>query len=217
MFYKCLNVSPEDLFDSTKYILVDKINYSNILSFIYPYIKPREKVMYSFYLVLLIEGVFWGYYSVKLFSSNIFTIWEYVGNTLLWMVLPFLLIIPVHEMIHGIAFKIMGAKKLTFGANIREMVFYVTADRFVLNKSMFIFLALTPFCIFTAFFIWFLFSSSFVVQWIGAMLLCLHTSCCIGDFALISYIGINVPRGKFYTFDDISVKTSYFFKKKSGF
>lgn len=213
MFFKHHIISYTELFDTSKYKLVEEINYSNIVSFIYPYLKPREWIMYSFYIFLFILGFLWGYYSVELLLNKVFSIWKLLGNTLFWISLPFLIIIPVHELIHGFAFKLMGAQKLKFGANFHELVFYVTCDKFVLNKNMFIFLALAPFCIFTIFFACLLFSPSLVVQWIGAMLLFLHTSCCIGDITLISYTAINAPKTGFYTFDDISTKTSYFFIK----
>jgi hypothetical protein len=213
MFLKPLKVTSTDLIDPDKYSLIEIVDYASILPFIRRYIKPREILMYSFYLLLIFTLFIWVYLSIELYLNRIFTIWQFFGISFFLLIIPLIIIIPVHELLHGIAFKLMGAKKLVFGANVREMVFYVTADQFVLNKTMFYFLALTPFCAFSTFFIWLLFSSSLIIQWIGALMLCMHTSCCIGDFALLSYINLNARGCDFFTFDNVATKTSYYFKK----
>jgi hypothetical protein len=120
-----------------------------------------------------------------------------------------ILIIPPHEILHGLAYRILGARQILFGVDFRQFIFYVTADRFPISRNELRFLALTPFFVLNAACItlttfwfrdWILFSST--------LLLC-HNLMCIGDFALTSYA--NKLKGEVYTFDEIEKKKSYFY------
>lgn len=103
----------------------------------------------------------------------------------------FILLIPVHELIHGIGYKLAGATKVSYRVVWRKFVVYAMADRFVTRRTAFVALALAPFILInTALIILIALTnpawSSFFT---GALVM--HTAGCSGDFALVSY---------FYTF-----------------
>ena len=65
----------------------------------------------------------------------------------LGMALALTLLVPVHEGIHGLAYKLIGAPKVEFGSDIRKFIFYAMADHFVMNWRHFQFVALSPFVV----------------------------------------------------------------------
>ncbi len=54
------------------------------------------------------------------------------------MITGFTIIIPVHEGIHAIVYKMLGAKNIRFGADVKKMIFYATADKYVTTRKKFI-------------------------------------------------------------------------------
>ncbi len=207
-----MKVTAEDLHDSGSFELIETVDYRNIVWFVVKYIKSRVLVMMVFYLFFILTIIGSGYFSLALIIKGHMGIFSLMGRAILIICISMVPIIPLHELLHGVAFKILGAGKLIFGANFREMVFYVTVDRFVLDKKQFYFLALTPFVVFSLLFIPFLFVSNIYIQWVASLLLAFHTSCCIGDFGLMAYFSKEGKGADLYTYDDVTTKTSYFFR-----
>lgn len=208
-----MRVTAEELQKSGCYELVETLDYRSIVWFVIKHIKSRVPVMMGFYLFFILTIIGFGYISLALIIKGDMGIFSLMGQAILIICISTVPIIPLHELLHGAAFKILGAGKLVFGANLREMVFYVTVDRFVLDKKQFYFLALTPFVVFSLLFIPFLFVSSIYIQWIASFLLAFHTSCCIGDFGLMAYFSKAGKGADLYTYDDVTTKTSYFFRR----
>ena len=202
-----------ELFDDSRYELVEKVNYNNLVSFLFQYFRANTGIMKFFYLFLLVCFLVFIYVSFHLFGGGILSFFRFLARTALVIIVSTIVIVPVHELLHGMVFLIFGAKKLEFGANLKQFYFYVTAGNFVLNKTQFTLLALAPFIIFSIVFIIIAVISGPVVSWISLLLLAYHTSCCIGDMAMISYMNIHGKHGKIYSFDDVETKTSYFFRR----
>jgi len=162
--------------------------------------------------------------ALTLFCLVLLTVWGFSHDWLTWtkLVKQFItgvfagsiLIIPFHELFHGLAYRILGAKKIRFGADLKQLIFFVTADRFpVANKELY-FLALLPFVTINALTI------ALVFVWLphlfvlfGFFLLA-HNLMCIGDFAIVNY-AFN-EAGDIYSFDEIERKKSYFYKKENA-
>jgi hypothetical protein len=53
-------------------------------------------------------------------------------------------LIVIHELIHALAYKFVGATHLSFGMNLKQFVFYVQADKQILNYKQFRLVALAP-------------------------------------------------------------------------
>ncbi len=119
-----------------------------------------------------------------------------------------LVIIPLHEAIHGVAYWILGARDIRFTANWKKFYFTAQAHLFVVNAGEFAFVALAPFGLITLaalgiMGIW--------PAWTGQMLglVFIHTLMCGGDFALLSYVYQHRRKG-IVTYDDSEKEEAYF-------
>lgn len=201
-----MKILPEELKENG-YTLSDQFEHTQIVPFIQPYLKPNNLVM-IFY---------WGFNILLLLSVVIS-----------WILLPegksgaltkfglgaglFAVLIPIHELIHGIGYKLAGAPKVSYKAHIKKLIFYAMADRFVIASKPFILLAIAPFIIINSLLITGIAISPAHLNYILAGALLMHTSGCAGDFALISYYYVNRSK-EIVTYDDQSAQITYFFTK----
>ena len=123
-----------------------------------------------------------------------------------------ILIIPFHELFHGLAYWILGAKKIKFGANLQQQLFFVTADRFPVTARELLFLALLPFIIINAVTVstLILCLPQFIILF-GFFLLA-HNMMCIGDFAIVNYA--QNEGEEIYSYDETERKKSFYYKKR---
>ncbi|MBL0095147.1 MAG: DUF3267 domain-containing protein [Bacteroidetes bacterium] len=139
-----------------------------------------------------------------------------VGDSILKLFLGFFvffLIVPIHELIHGIGYKLAGAEKVSYKAIWKQMIFYAMADRFVARKKQFVLLAIAPFVLINTLFITLFLYLPEPVSWVSYGALLMHTAGCSGDFALMSYF-YNYWEKNPVTYDDVVGQMSYFFLKK---
>lgn len=130
-------------------------------------------------------------------------------------VLVFILLIPPHEMIHGLAYRLAGAPRVSYGVNWKKLYFYAVADQFVVKRKSFIFIALAPFFVISATVI---LTISFVdvqMKWLLFGVLLMHTTACAGDFALLSFYERNRNFSEIFTYDDVGKHISFFYVKES--
>ncbi|MBO0951102.1 DUF3267 domain-containing protein [Fibrella forsythiae] len=133
------------------------------------------------------------------------------GSQFLIGFLVFFPLITVHEFIHGIFFKRVGAPRVGYGWSWKGMMAYAYAQNYVMNLREVAFVAAMPFLILTPTLIvvWVLLPAYGVV-W--GTLLFLHTTGCIGDFVLINFWRKNQHRSMF-TYDDVENESrTYFFE-----
>jgi hypothetical protein len=115
-------------------------------------------------------------------------------------------------LLHGIAFKIFGARKLKYGKDLKQMMFYVTVHQFVMNRKEFSVLALMPFVVITLFLLimeWIL-PNTYI--WLFLSAIFWHATMCIGDFAMLAFFE-RFNNLEMYTFDDAENKITYFYCK----
>lgn len=123
-------------------------------------------------------------------------------------------LIVIHELLHAIAYLIVGARKLSFGMNLKKFMFYVQADKQVLNYKQFMLVALAPAVVVG------------VVSLTGAIfyygqpfyyfflvIFGLHGLFCGGDFGLLCFFE-NRKDDEIYTFDVKKEGKTYFYKRK---
>jgi len=121
-----------------------------------------------------------------------------------------LLLIPLHEGLHLIPFRLAGANDIRMGADLRQGIVYVTAHRFVAGRRLFTMVALTPFFIITTGITIALILSPPWWQWVLSMSLLVHTTMCAGDAALLGFMGSYKNR-RLFTWDDADRKEAYFY------
>ena len=125
----------------------------------------------------------------------------------------FTVLIVLHELLHAIAYLLVGAKKLSFGMNLKKFLFYVQADRQVLNYKRFMIVALAPAVVVATV------SLAGAIYFYGQplyyffmVLFGLHGLFCGGDFGLLCFFE-NQKDDEIYTFDVKKEGKTYFYKR----
>ena len=172
----------------------------------------RRGLLTRFYLLLnlflLLLMILLGAWQVTNGLINTSTV---ILNSILGMGLALTLLVPVHEGIHGLAYKLVGAPKVQYGSDIRRFIFFAMADHFVVGFPRFIVVALAPFFVINLSAIFAIFYVSVNYQWILLGVLLMHTGACAGDFAMLSFFLRHRPEG-ILTYDDVEGQRSFFFR-----
>ncbi len=188
-----------------------ELDFNDMIPFVFKYIRKPGLVPWVFvtlhaaFLAFAIGFVIWG-------VSEGWLKWTLIiKQSLLGIIAGSIIVIPPHELLHGLAYRMLGAKKIRFGADLHQFIFYVTADRFPISGTQLYLLAMTPFVVINALLI------AITALWLPqitlftAIMLLSHNIMCIGDFAMVNYV--RQTPGEIYTFDEIDRKKSFFFKK----
>jgi hypothetical protein len=126
----------------------------------------------------------------------------------------FLLLLWVHELLHAVAYWIVGAKKVRFVVVWDKGIAYTIAPDFVASGREITWLALFPFAVITPVLV-----AGMVVlaEWktLVAFTLLLHTTACLGDFAIVNYCRKR-KREKLWTVDPAGAEVSYFYRERTA-
>ncbi len=201
-------LTPENL-EANGYILHEQLKHDQLMAFVGRYFFKKNPVMY-FYWIFNIVIVLGGF--VLLYQSP-----DKIGPAMSKFcqgIAAFFLLIPIHELIHGIGYRIAGAEKVTYKAVWKQLVFYAMADRFVARGTPFIVLALAPFVILNALCIVLFFTLPPLWNWLAFGALVMHTAGCSGDFALVSYFYTH-RKADPVTWDDVAAQESFFYLKNT--
>jgi hypothetical protein len=204
------NITPEELRTSGNYELVKELGHDEIIDFVASQLKKLRWPMVFFYgFNILLAGLIALYTAGNVFHSYISwgAYWKYL---ILGLVTGMLVVIPFHEIIHGIAYKIAGAPRIKFGANLKQMMFYAAAPGFVATRQDFYLVAFSPFALINILFLSGMLFGTPPLQWASLVALFIHSTMCVGDFAMVNYFAA-FPGKKCYTYDDDSDNRSYFF------
>ena len=205
-------IQVSDLKDGQRFRFITSVEHENVVPFVFRYIWKKNNVTYLYFGANIIFLV----YLLRIITTQMIPGSWNPGTTLWQLFLGFILypvlLVPVHEGIHGLVYLLIGATKIKFGADLKQYIFYVTADHFVLGKNSFYKLAFTPFIILSLA----LTAASIYIQqpysWGFSLCLLAHGTMCIGDFALASLFA-EYPEKEIHTYDQASEKTSFFYEK----
>jgi len=198
--------------DSNRYQLIHILHHNDIQSFVLeqysaktPWIQFYKLSRWFLILLAISLMAFWG-------ITEQLSGWQILA-AVAYGLLSFIVLIPIHESIHGIASLLLGAKKVRFKVLWRKLAFLAEAPEFVMNFKTFFLIAIAPFFIINSILlIWMLFHlQSPYYLLIGLVALLVHTLGCIGDFALISFFE-QQKEAEIYTFDRAGAGCSYFYK-----
>lgn len=202
----------EDLLSSGKYNILKTLKYQDIIDFVFENIRLKNAATRWYF----------GYNLLSLISLAGFIIYSHnVAEIPFKLIFKFLFrgfitgsffIIPVHELIHALSYLVQGAPKIHFGADLKQMIFYVSSDKYVIGRKGFYGVAFSPFVSINLFAVVMIFFSG--LPWIIFLVsfLFFHNIMCIGDFAMVSFY-IKHKDKELYTFDDHKERTSYIFEK----
>lgn len=120
----------------------------------------------------------------------------------------FLIVLPLHEALHALAYRLVGARDIRWDYSWRMAAVWVIAHRFVVTPKPFIFVALAPFIINAALIAGAIAFPKLAVFVLFLLLWHLHGS--IGDWSLLNFIWLH-RRSGFWTYDDAVTGKSYFY------
>lgn len=205
-----MKLKPEELAQHG-YSLLDKLEHTELVPFVRTYIRKRTIFSMIYYCCNIISVALIIFYFIKFHGTTGFSIGKGFSYLSYGLAITFLLI-PLHEYIHALAYKSQGAKQTSYDMHLKKFYFLAMADQFVVNKREFQIVALAPFVIISSLSIIGLFFVDSL--WIFAMLgiLLMHTACCSGDFAMLSYFDFHKDK-TVVTYDDKENKISYFYSK----
>jgi len=201
-----------ELENSSKYRKLLEISHEELIVFVSDHIRPDNLPMRLFYLFNLpvLGYIFYKLYFVIFISP---LNWFYLLSVILVSFILFaVLIIPMHELLHAMAFKLLGATKVSIHAQWGKMLFYAIADKFVMNSMEFIFLALTPFVVINLSLVLGIFHLHGEFKVMAVVFLFFHLTGCIGDFALLGYLYKN-RQHRILNYDDKELEKSYFYEE----
>lgn len=207
-------LSPEDLINNDEYELLTEITHQNIREFIIDQIKNNKSVLliYSIYQVVMIT-----LFSFLFGKSIVLAIKdkpEFLYYTLGALLFSVTFLIIIHELLHGFAYYLAGARKISYGMILKKFIFYAQADMFVINKFQFHIVALAPFVIIKILtFTGALISSGTPLMYLFLVIMCAHSLFCAGDIAMLVFYKINNDK-EIYNYDNRSEGKTYFYMRK---
>ncbi len=217
MFFtnKTENPGIEELMQEKDYELVAELTHSQIKEFVLGQLTSHNLIIRSFMIyqfLMILIGIFFLTRSVVLVFRGFSEPFLY---TLAGIIFTLSFLIVIHELLHGLALKITGAPKVTYGGYLKKFIFYAEADRHVLNRKQFKLVALMPLVavkILTLTGILFFWTSPAICFFI--LLMSAHSLFCAGDIGLLSFF-YNDDDDEIYTYDVRAEKKSYYYKRVS--
>jgi hypothetical protein len=207
------NPGIDELQNGQKYELIAKLDHQQIKKFVINQLTKGGKVVrvYMIYQgIMILMGIFFLTMSIVIAIQGNLQPLLFSGAAL---VFSFSLLIIIHELLHALALKITGARKINFGAYLKKFIFYAEADRHVLNRKQFAFIALTPLVVVklvTLAGILLFIPTAGIYFFIFVM--SAHSLFCAGDIGLLS-IFYHEKDDEILTFDVKEEKTSYYYRK----
>jgi hypothetical protein len=204
----------DDLNDPEKFELFASVDQSRIKEFVLQQVMSDKKIIpiYMIYQTLLfLTGIFFFTRAIVLAYRGNFI---YLLLTMGAVLFSFTLLVAIHELLHGIALKLAGAPKVTFGGIIKKFIFFAEAENFILGKRSFLFVAFTPFVVMqvvTILGIIFWYSAPLLFFFLSVMVI--HSFFCSGDVALVT-IFYRFPGRDTFMYDNSAEKKSFYFVRK---
>ena len=204
-----MTFSAEDLEDQKKFRLFLTIPYTNLIQFVFEYLKKKSGLMFLYWFLCLLFLCFTLIIRIRV-SGNFPTAHIILHSFIGMIVLP-LICIPLHELLHVIPYYLSGAKNIRVGMDLKQYLFYVTAHRYVATPLQFRIVAWTPFLIISIGLVLLVFLLPGLWKWSLSLFLFVHATMCAGDFALLNLYHLNGDK-KIYTWDDVDKKEAYFYE-----
>ncbi len=198
-------------FEKNGFTLDAVLHHQDIIPFIKKYLFTGNlfTLSYLFSNLLFLMALLFSFYiqissgTVQFFES--FT-WFGYGCALTFA------LVPIHEGLHGLAYKLCGAPKVSFAANWKKLYFMAIADKFVATRYPFYFIGSLPFVLISLVLIILALLANDGRQIMLLSTLLIHASMCAGDCGLMSYFAEN-KNHQVATYDDHQNSITYFYIK----
>jgi len=208
-------ISIQQLRESEDFNLVKELRFNDILSFVLENIRLKNTVTISFYSIVFLFVILFFAQIATILSQNGVSpaTFKLLGKSFWWgLISGSLLIIPIHEGLHALGFLIVGAKKIKFGADLKQFIVYAAAENFVAGRRAFYIIALAPIVVINLICIPFYILGGPEIKFFLIVMLLLHNIMCIGDFGMLSFF-VRHKEKEMYTFDEVGEGVSWFYEK----
>ena len=200
-------LTPADLQDEQRFHCLDVLEHQNLMPFLQKYyLNLRNPLIQLHFLILVVYLL-----------AAIFAIPAVVAAGQSWVLqaglaaLLFLVLIPIHEAIHGLAYRLYGARDVRFSLSLRQFYAYAIANNFVVNRVEFVWIALAPSLVINGLLL------LVALAWPPARFFALalsvaHYGGTGGDWAMLAYLWDHRAR-PIFTYDDAEHRLSYFYEE----
>ena len=195
----------EELVDPEKYQLIDQIDHRDLAEKIRGYLS-RPSLVNRVYLaanLLALALAAFGWYRA---NATFIQAFLPLG---LGIAAGYLVLVPLHEALHALVYRLYGAKTVTVQYRWRQLAATCMVDRFVTDGRQTAWAALVPFLVINP-----LLALLAALNTPASLLLCgalvLHVGACSGDFGILNLVWEHRSRG-FYMVDDLSRQQTYFY------
>ncbi|MEN6453658.1 MAG: DUF3267 domain-containing protein [Prolixibacteraceae bacterium] len=208
---------PEDLKNPEQFELLAEVEHRQIKKFIFEQITPGVRLIriYSIYqmIMLVLLGFLAGHAVIRLVKG----IPEPLIHTGYAVLFSFTVLIFLHELLHAFAYWVCGARKLKAGMMLKKFIFYVMADKEVIELRTFRIVAFAPLvtvklvCLIAGVLSWYTPYAYFFFS-----VMCIHSLFCAGDMAMLAFYS-NHSDKEIYNYDDMEQgKTFFYYRNKKG-
>ena len=190
---------------SSKYVLLEKVRHTEFNTFLdsrgwkNAFLKLIYRSILLAFLVLTVTQVI--QFEASILTKLLFTAIGFIAA---------LLILPLHELLHMLAYKFFGAPNVRIHLYLSRAYILAKADQFVVGKRELIWIALIPFIIITAGGLLILLITGGIWSITTSALLLFHTSICQADFRIVDYCIDH--EGKVFMYDNLEQETTYFYR-----
>jgi hypothetical protein len=202
--------SVEDLDNQKRFRLFLTIPYTNLIYFVFEYLKKKSALMFLFWFLCFLFLCFTVIIRIKVAGK--FPITHILFHSFSGLIILPLICIPVHELLHIVPYYVTGARNIRVGMDLKQYLFYVTAHKYVATPLQFRIVAWTPFIIISSGLVLLVFLLPGLWKWSLSLFLFAHATMCAGDFALLNLYYLNRNK-KIYTWDDADKKEAYFYEE----
>ena len=134
-----MNIAPERL-QEHGYYLFARFEFEELIDVISGELRRRTPHMVAYWALLAVFAAGALGTSVVVARS---AVWVPFGGALA-AVAGMIPVIPLHELLHALAFRIRGARRIRFGARLRYLMFYAIARDFVADYREMLFILYLP-------------------------------------------------------------------------
>ncbi|WP_336518171.1 DUF3267 domain-containing protein [Pollutibacter soli] len=190
---------------------LETLNHKELVPFIQKYLKKRTAYSVFYYAANFLLFAVAGYMLLKDVHIPDYDFGTRFAHLAYGIALA-LALLPLHEYIHVLAYKALGAKNTSYDVNLKKFYVMAIADRFVADRREFTIVALAPFAFITTLLILIcLFvNAPWKITVTGVLLM--HTAMCSGDFGLLSFFSFHKDKDV-VTYDEKERGLSFFYGK----
>lgn len=203
-----MHLRPDQLKDSDLFI---EVEHKHLVAFLKKYMQYRNVWVIAFWTAN--AGVVLSLTVYLYFEDTVS--WKSVVTNFGVGFLIFFLLLPMHEFIHGLTYKSVGAEKVSYKGSLKQMMIYALADQFVASRKEFIKVAIMPFVAITGMIVIAMFFVTPKYDVALFIALFFHTGGCYGDFAFLSFFHEHRDKG-LVTYDDAVKENTLFYRSPGG-